>query len=193
MAVKQCSVDTCNRPYLAKGLCVGHYTRLIEHGDVKPLVPLRKSHGKWRTPTYNTWDSMIGRCTRKSNPRFPHYGGRGITIHKPWLESFQAFLDDMGERPAGKTLNRIDNDGNYEPSNCEWATPSEQAINKQFSTRNTSGHTGVMYYKSRSKWLAQIQFEGKSHKLGYYDRIEDAITARKLGELKYWGEHARTN
>ena len=85
------------------------------------------------SPTYNSWHSMRARCTRASHKSYPNYGGRGITVCDRWRE-FANFLSDMGERPDGMTLDRIDNDGNYEPLNCRWATASQQQQNKRCSS-----------------------------------------------------------
>lgn len=78
--------------------------------------------------TYNSWRGMIERCTNPKQPHYRHYGGRGIKFCPQWA-TFENFLADMGERPEGKTLDRINVDGNYEPSNCRWATTTEQALN----------------------------------------------------------------
>lgn len=78
----------------------------------------------------NSYNAMKGRC-REHHPNYKHYGGRGITICDRWLESFDNFLDDMGLPPSQQhTLDRIDNDGNYEPDNCRWVTVAVQARNR---------------------------------------------------------------
>lgn len=87
-------------------------------------------HGRSGTPIYSVWSGMIGRCENSKSANWSLYGGRGITVCARWRESFANFLEDMGERPEGKTLDRIDNDGNYEPDNCRWATAAEQRFNQ---------------------------------------------------------------
>lgn len=85
--------------------------------------------GKSRSYTYNTWRAMRARCLEINHAKYPQYGGKGIKICERW-EKFSNFLEDMGERPLGKTLDRLDGNGNYEPSNCRWATPTEQNANR---------------------------------------------------------------
>lgn len=87
-----------------------------------------------QTPTHRSWESMLKRCRNPKNKNYPAYGGRGITVCERWLE-FAKFLEDMGERPSGLTLDRIDVNGNYEKLNCRWATRSEQQKNKRCHVR----------------------------------------------------------
>lgn len=86
-------------------------------------------HGLRNSPTYITWRCMLRRCFDKQHKHYHRYGGRGITVCKEWTD-FKAFVKDMGLRPAGKTIDRKDNNGNYEKGNCRWATAEEQHLNK---------------------------------------------------------------
>jgi hypothetical protein len=89
-----------------------------------------RTHGKTRTRVWRAWVNMRARCQRQSHPRYGDWGGRGICVHPRW-ESFENFYMDMGDPPDGHTLDRINNDGNYEPGNCRWTTPAEQNRNKR--------------------------------------------------------------
>jgi hypothetical protein len=90
----------------------------------------RARHGQTGTPEYRSWRAMKSRCTNPRHPRYARYGGRGVRIAPPWLDCFECFARDVGPRPPGTTLDRIDVDGNYEPGNVRWASPAVQARNR---------------------------------------------------------------
>lgn len=115
-----------------------------------------EQHGKRMSPEYTTWYGIKKRCTNKNNHKYSSYGGRGITVCDRWSNSFVEFLEDVGLRPTSQhSLDRINNDGNYEPGNCRWATRSEQGCNKR-NNRVFSFYGKVM---TLSQWcrIAQIK------------------------------------
>lgn len=149
----------------------------------------RTIHGERYSMTYETWVSMLQRCLNPKAAHYGYYGGRGIKVCDSWLD-FKNFYVDMGERPKNKTLDRINVNGDYELSNCRWATHVEQSRNKRIRKDNTSGYAGVYWYKRYCKWQAIIYVNKKKKNLGYFEDKEKAIEARKRAEIKYWGKES---
>ena len=109
-----------------------------------------RTHGKTKTKAYKAWQQMKQRCTNPNAQYFHRWGGRGITFCSDW-ERFDKFLADMGEPSAGMSLDRIDNDGNYEPSNCRWATNKEQSQNTSFNVLNAEAVKVIKYMLKHKK------------------------------------------
>lgn len=127
-------------------------------------------------PIYEAWGNMKSRCYNPKHKRYKDYGERGITVCARWLESFDNFRDDMLPTwKPGLTLDREDNNGNYEPSNCRWATRSEQQRNRRVI--GAVPHKGVYWNKARNKFVAKIRIDGKQKHIGYFDTAGEASNA----------------
>lgn len=127
---------------------------------------------------YSIWEAMKGRCCNKNNAMFSRYGGRGISVCDRWKHSFVNFLEDMGSRPSAKhSIDRIDNDGNYEPSNCRWATMKEQS-------RNMSRNRWVDYNGVRmviKDWATELGIDSRQLYTSLKTKtLQDVIDARGL-------------
>lgn len=183
---KLCSVEKCTNKPAGKGLCNMHYKRLRSNGSPDVVWPNRTKPPRTKNAAYSIWLNMRGRCTNSNVPEYKHYGGRGISVCDRWKEKdkgFDNFLEDMGERPEGLTLDRINNDGNYEPSNCRWATWSQQMLNRRHKLAST-GLRGI--YFSNGKYQARYKINGHPISLGAFADKETAFKVREafIKELK---------
>lgn len=146
--------------------------------------PRQEKHGRRHTLMYKRWINMLQRCTNTRHPQHDSYGGRGIKVTGAWAVSFTQFCIDMGECPSNKhSIDRIDNNLGYSKDNCRWATSAEQGRNRRC---HDSATVGVRPTKSGLSWTAGIKSKGKMIHLGTFGTKEEAIAARKAGELKHW-------
>lgn len=136
-----------------------------------------------RRQRYWAWKAMKDRCGNPRNLSYKNYGKRGITVCDRWLE-FENFYADMGDCPKGHTLERIDNGGNYEPSNCRWATYIEQGRNRRVRSDNKSRVSGVT--RESNRWKVTITVDRVRLYLGLFKELDEAIGVRKQAELRYW-------
>lgn len=186
-------ICNCGRPHEVSGtqLRSGRCLRCPECRRVKIQHGGKNNAGVKTSPEYRSWESMLRRCQNECAHGYNHYGGRGIEVCDRWNPkvggSFENFVEDMGERPDGMTLDRIDVNGNYCKENCRWSSQSEQMYNTRKSSRNTSGRTGVSFRKDICKWQAYINHDKKFIRLGTFSEFEDACRARQEAEILYWG------
>lgn len=145
-----CEILDCSFSYRpGRRYCSTHGLRMWRHGDAD-MVTYKRGESRKRHPLYNLYCNMVSRCNNKANLAYPDYGGRGIEICSSWqgLDGFSNFVTDMGIRPPKATIDRINNDGDYEPGNCRWATMQEQSNNRRSNIMVTiNGQT-----KSLKQW-----------------------------------------
>lgn len=125
-------------------------------------------------PLWITWHNMKSRCYDKNRPNYENYGGRGIKVCDNWVFDFEEFLKDMGDRPSDKhSIDRIDNNGNYEPSNCKWSTRVEQNSNKGVYSNSSTGYVGIS--RSGDKYIVRKYINGKRKYLAKVKTLNEAI------------------
>lgn len=186
-----CTIKECGRPaYSGKWFCNAHL-----RDRTRPVEDIRCIHGKSSDPEYAVWGAMIQRCRNIKNRNYEYYGGRGIEVCDAWGK-FQNFYADMGPRPSKLySLERDNVGGDYEPSNCRWATMREQMINRRMSRNNTSGYRGVCAGKRNgpNKWIATVTYDNRRIHIGTFDDVEVAAWYRDQYAIGIYGEEAPLN
>ena len=148
------------------------------HGNTK--------HGMYGVPEYFVWTGMRQRCRNKNDPSYHHYGGRGILVCSRW-DSFNAFISDMGFRPTPKhSIDRIDNNGDYNSDNCQWATVVQQRRNQNIRKDNKSGVRGVFFDSKLNRWIANISLSKKRLYLSSFKTVDEAKEVRLDAEKEHW-------
>lgn len=174
-----CLCDCGNKTITTTSHLKNGHTRTCGCKSFDDVSPSRLTHGHAkkgrRSKTFYTWSSMKDRCFDKNNKRYYDYGGRGIVVCKRWINSFDNFLSDMGEKPNGMTLERINNSLGYAKDNCRWATLKEQSRNKRNNVVITiNGETKILQdwcdiYKINP---ATIRSRVKRKKISYAEAFE---------------------
>lgn len=158
----ECVCDCGEKIITKRSNLVNGYTKSCGCIVSEKLIDRNTKHNMTKTPEYKTWQNMLNRCRNTNSKGYMHYGGRGIKVCKEWIEKFENFYNDMGDRPKGMSIDRIDPDGNYSKSNCRWATNETQSKNKRKSwiieykgkslpLKDWSDLLGINYYTLHSR------------------------------------------
>jgi hypothetical protein len=160
--VKRGKINSCG--------CI-HKKQLVERNKIN------SKHGYFGTPIYNTWSGIIDRCYNVNSSNYSTYGAKGITMCEHWRTSFENFLADMGERPLGTSIDRIDVFGNYEPNNCRWVDAKAQARNRSNNVRyEYNGKNLTLSEWSEITGLKSDTISTRIKRQGW--SVEDALTRK---------------
>lgn len=183
---RKCSCPECNYDAFCKGFCKAHYEQIRQHGKIRgaviPHITARGGITKSNPDEYRAWNLMKRRCYNKNDDSYSLYGGRGIKVCERWKESFANFLEDMGKKPKGFSLDRIDADKDYSPENCRWADWWTQQRNRR------NNRVVPCIKKHRRKFLLIMQ-NGNQFFNKLYNTEEEAILARDR-ITEEWRHHA---
>lgn len=189
-----CLVAGCKKYAYGSGYCCGHYAQYKKYGYIK-YEKLMKNTGRSSHKLYNTWLSMKDRCNNPHNRCYKNYGGRGIKVCDRWQEhgtGFDNFLSDMGDRPDGCSLDRIDNDGDYCPENCKWSTKISQNLNKR--TNLSEPYISTRLRGAKTQYVVRIKDlrdkTGKTVRTKVRTSLDEAIKARDtlLNDMRKSGQ-----
>ena len=146
------------------------------------VMRLRKkgsAGGMYRTKVHNTWKNMRQRCNDPNHPSYLYYGNRGIKVCSRWENDFLMFYLDMGVPESDDmTLERKDNNKDYSPNNCCWATRQEQSLNRRPKKNSTSSYVGVGWHKATGKWASHIGYQSRQIHVGTFETERAAVIAR---------------
>lgn len=172
--VVECKCDCGNTSIVRKPKLINGHTQSCGCLQKETIRDLSKTHGLSKSSTYSSWASMINRCTNKNIEQFQNYGGKGVSVCKEWL-NFENFLSDMGVKPSkDHQIDRIDNNGNYEPSNCKWSTRIENCNNKSNNVKyNYKGEILSVTEISRRSGIVRSRISNWKNRSNYsQDKIE---------------------
>lgn len=184
VVTKSCEVAGCSGEYHGRGYCYKHYERWRLYGDaengksdyVQPKgkgAPAYK-HGLSHHPLYHVWSEMKERCYNKTNKNYHAWGGRNVTVCERWRKNVANFISDMGDRPDGHSIDRINNDGNYEPINCRWADATTQARNRRSTKLTIEKAEEIRSFRQEGLTLAKI-----SEIVGFGEKVIHDVVSNK--------------
>jgi transcription antitermination factor NusG len=150
----------------------------IKKGQKSCGCQIRVTHNLTKHPLFKTWAALIHRCTNTNIAKYEYYGGRGIKVCEEWLDVKNFIEWAEATYIDGYTLDRINNDGNYEPDNCRWASKTIQCCNQRIRKDNTSGYVGIKASANKKGWRAVIRVDKVSINIGSFKTLEEAVQAR---------------
>ena len=183
----KCLCDECASIAKCKGYCAKHYARLKRYGSPYIVKKMPNGSNVSSHPLYRTWSGMADRCLTETNEEYPLYGGRGIKICKRWRPpyGFLNFIEDMGPRPKGYSIDRIDVNGDYCPENCRWANQSQQMNktrrNKKYTVNGITGTFTELFRLVSPEGLKKKTAEARLYDRGW--TVEKALLTPAKGKL----------